>query len=93
MAIDTGASLIAFPRTAARAESLTVRDDRTGKTYVIPIEAGDIRATELNRPDEPSEHDLATRFVDAECPFSGPLRRREFDRKVTAYVVTGRSQP
>jgi citrate synthase len=49
MAIDTGAPLVAFPRTAARAESLTVRDDRTGKTYVIPVEAGAIRATELNK--------------------------------------------
>jgi hypothetical protein len=44
-------------------------------------------------PDEALEHDLATRLVDPECPFSGPLRRREFERKLTAYAVTDRSQP
>ena len=49
MAIDTGASVGSLPPTAARAESLTVRDDRTGETYVIPIDAGAIRATALNK--------------------------------------------
>jgi citrate synthase len=49
MAIKTGAAPVALPRTTDHAESLTVRDDRTGKTYVIPIEAGAIRATELNK--------------------------------------------
>jgi citrate synthase len=29
--------------------TLTVRDDRTGKTYVLPIEHGAIRATDLNK--------------------------------------------
>jgi hypothetical protein len=44
-------------------------------------------------PDEASEHDPATRFVDPECPLSGPLRRREFERKLTTFPLTGRSQP
>ena len=44
-------------------------------------------------PDDPSEHDLATPFADRECPFSGPNRRREFERSPTAFAVTGRSQP
>jgi len=35
--------------TAAVADTLTVRDDRTGKTYVIPVENGTIRATELHK--------------------------------------------
>jgi citrate synthase len=47
MAIETAP--VALPRPADRADSLTVRDDRTGKTYVIPIEDGAIRATELNK--------------------------------------------
>jgi citrate synthase len=49
MAIETAAGPVALPRTTDRADSLTVRDDRTGKTYVIPIEDGAIRATELNK--------------------------------------------
>ena len=49
MAIDTRTAPAALPRSTDRADSLTVRDDRTGKTYVIPIEAGAIRATELNK--------------------------------------------
>ena len=49
MAIDTAAGPVALPRATDRAESLTVRDDRTGKTYVIPIEDGAIRATEINK--------------------------------------------
>jgi len=38
-------------------DTLTVRDDRTGKTYVIPIQQGAIKATELNKikasPEDP----------------------------------------
>jgi citrate synthase len=35
---------------AARgAQTLTLRDDRTGKTYVIPVENGAIKATELRK--------------------------------------------
>jgi citrate synthase len=49
MAIDTRTAPVTLPRPTDRAESLTVRDDRTGNTYVIPIEAGAIRATELNK--------------------------------------------
>jgi citrate synthase len=49
MAIETATVPAALPRTTDRADSLTVRDDRTGKTYVIPIEDGSIRATELNK--------------------------------------------
>jgi citrate synthase len=49
MAIDTRTAPAALPRLTDHADSLTVRDDRTGKTYVIPIEAGAIRATELNK--------------------------------------------
>ncbi len=49
MAIETAPGPVALPRTTDRADSLTVRDDRTGKTYVIPIEDGAIRATELNK--------------------------------------------
>ena len=30
-------------------DSLTIRDDRTGKTYVVPIEGGAIRATDLQQ--------------------------------------------
>jgi citrate synthase len=48
MAIETGTATAAAPRTGERSESLTVRDDRTGKTYVIPIEASAIRATEIS---------------------------------------------
>ena len=33
----------------AAAETLTVRDDRTGRTYVIPIERGAVKATELHK--------------------------------------------
>ena len=32
-----------------KAEQLTIRDDRTGKTYVLPIENGAIRATDLQK--------------------------------------------
>ena len=49
MAIDTGTPPVARPRATDRGETLTVRDDRTGKTYVIPIQDGAIRATELNK--------------------------------------------
>jgi citrate synthase len=35
--------------TPMRAEQLTIRDDRTGKTYVLPIEDGTIRATDLQK--------------------------------------------
>ena len=48
MTIETrprGAALTAADATA----SLTVRDDRTGQTYVLPIENGAIRATDLHR--------------------------------------------
>ena len=31
------------------AQTLTVRDDRTGKEYTLPIEDGAVRATELSR--------------------------------------------
>ena len=34
---------------SAGAQTLTVRDDRTGKTYVIPVEDGAIKATELRK--------------------------------------------
>ena len=37
------------PSTAVAAESLTVTDNRTGKSYDIPIEQGTIRATALNK--------------------------------------------
>ncbi len=48
MAVDTRSN--GAPTTApAKAESLTIRDDRTGETYVIPIENGAIRATELQK--------------------------------------------
>jgi len=40
----TGNGAIATP-----ASTLTVRDDRTGKTYVIPVENGAIKATELRK--------------------------------------------
>jgi citrate synthase len=36
-------------RAPAGAQTLTVRDDRTGKTYVIPVEDGAIKATELRK--------------------------------------------
>ncbi len=49
MAIETHPAPVALPHETDRADSLTVRDDRTGKTYVIPIEGGAIRATELNK--------------------------------------------
>ena len=32
-----------------RADQLTIRDDRTGQTYVLPIENGAIRATDLGK--------------------------------------------
>jgi citrate synthase len=32
-----------------KADQLTIRDDRTGKTYVLPIEDGAIRATDLQK--------------------------------------------
>jgi citrate synthase len=35
--------------TPMRAEQLTIRDDRTGKTYVLPIEDGTVRATDLQK--------------------------------------------
>jgi len=47
MVIETAPVTLSQP--TDRADSLTVRDDRTGKTYVIPIEDGAIRATELNK--------------------------------------------
>jgi citrate synthase len=47
MAIETVP--VTLPQPTDRADSLTVRDDRTGKTYLIPIEDGAIRATELNK--------------------------------------------
>lgn len=43
-------------------------------------------------PDKASEYDRANRFVDPECPFSGPFRRPEFDRKLTTHAVTGGPQ-
>jgi citrate synthase len=49
MAIDTGTPPAAVPPASDRGETLTIRDDRTGKTYVIPIRDGAIRATELNK--------------------------------------------
>ncbi len=49
MAIENATRPVALPRTTDRADSLTVRDDRTGKTYIVPIEDGAIRATELNK--------------------------------------------
>ena len=35
--------------TPVKADQLTIRDDRTGKTYVLPIENGAIRATDLQK--------------------------------------------
>ena len=49
MAIETGTPPVAIRPATERGETLTVRDDRTGKTYVIPIQDGAIRATELNK--------------------------------------------
>jgi citrate synthase len=49
MAIDAGTAPASLPRSTDHSDSLTVRDDRTGKTYVIPIESGAIRATEINK--------------------------------------------
>ena len=49
MAIDTHSRPVGLPSVAGRRDTLTVRDDRTGETYTIPIEAGAIRATELNK--------------------------------------------
>ena len=46
IAIDTRTDG-ATPRT--KADQLTIRDDRTGKTYVLPIENGAIRATDLQK--------------------------------------------
>ncbi|HET8569667.1 MAG TPA: citrate synthase [Candidatus Limnocylindria bacterium] len=37
------------PRAQAKADTLTIRDDRTGKTYVLPITDGAIRSSELNK--------------------------------------------
>ncbi len=48
MAIDTGTNG-ASTKASVKAESLTIRDDRTGTTYVVPIEHGAIRATELQK--------------------------------------------
>ena len=42
---------------AAAAQTLTVRDDRTGKTYVLPIEHGAIRATDLHKIKASDEDD------------------------------------
>jgi citrate synthase len=47
MAIETAPVTLTQP--PDRTDSLTVRDDRTGKTYLIPIEDGAIRATELSK--------------------------------------------
>jgi citrate synthase len=47
MAIETAPVTLTQP--TDRTDSLTVRDDRTGKTYLIPIEDGAIRATELSK--------------------------------------------
>ena len=48
--IDTRTDGATAPRVASGpAESLTVRDDRTGKSYVLPIENGAIRATDLQK--------------------------------------------
>jgi citrate synthase len=49
MAIDAGTAPASLPRSTDHSDSLTVHDDRTGKTYVIPIASGAIRATELNK--------------------------------------------
>src|SRR6201998_2760164 len=35
--------------TASGAETVTITDNRTGKTYEVPIEDGTIRATELRK--------------------------------------------
>lgn len=84
MAIDAGTPVVAFPRTAARAESLTVRDDRTGKTHVIPVDAGAVRATELNKmktaADDPGllTYDpgfMATAAVKSAVTYIGPRCR------------------
>jgi len=49
MAIDTRTDDEAKAKTGEVRESLTVRDDRTGRTYVVPIEDGAIKATELHK--------------------------------------------
>jgi citrate synthase len=46
IAIDTRTDGATTPM---KAEQLTIRDDRTGKTYVLPIENGAIRATDLQK--------------------------------------------
>jgi citrate synthase len=46
IAIDTRTDGATAP---VNAEQLTIRDDRTGKTYVLPIENGAIRATDLQK--------------------------------------------
>jgi citrate synthase len=46
IAIDTRTDGATTP---VKAEQLTIRDDRTGKTYVLPIENGAIRATDLQK--------------------------------------------
>lgn len=43
-------------------------------------------------PDGALKGDLATRFVDPECPFSGPIGTREHERAPTAYAVAGRRE-
>ncbi len=45
--LQTGAP--AGPAAPTAPSTLTVRDDRTGKTYVLPIEDGAIKATDLHR--------------------------------------------
>jgi citrate synthase len=46
VAIDTRTDGATTP---TKADQLTVRDDRTGETYVLPIENGAIRATDLQK--------------------------------------------
>ena len=61
-------------------------------TIDTEIEIDPVRETRAD-PDETWEQDVAIEFTYRECPFSGPIRERELDRKPTAYAVTGRSQP
>jgi len=44
-------------------------------------------------PDQALEHELSSTFADREYFFCSPDCKREFERKPTAYAVTGRSEP
>ena len=83
---------------ATAADSLTITDNRTGRTYEVPIEDGTIRATAL-RDIKVGEDDFGVMSYDpafmntASCRSRGHVHRRRARRSCGTAAIRSSSSP